>query len=420
MGCEHPHGQQRWDVDNGRIPFVNWNAGTGGSSIVRWSAIANGSQDAWIRERADAFKAFGSPIYLTFHHEPEDDLSRFGTAADFAAAFRRIVTVFRSRSVTNVAFVWTMMAWSFNPKSGRSAMSYYPGDSYIDIVGGDGYSWYPTRAGDVWTSFLDIFTDVNAFALAHGKPWMVVEYGCLEDPAVPGRKAQWFRDALTTAKSWPALKALIYFDVFKSPYRWETDTTSSSMSGYRQIALDPYLSPPTSERPLVATSPSPPRPLTPRLRAPALPASATLRNDLDTAPRDAAIGTSTSSGDPFGEVVTTKRAHADLRPHTCHRRVLGETHASRRRRLLLRMGWNTIALVRTGIRVAELVATIEPPARAREVGSGSSLRLGGHAATARCAGWTRGMATILSTTAAMARQIVGRDRSGRSTTPPGP
>ena len=125
------------------------------------------------------------------------------------------MTVFRSRNVTNVAFVWTMMAWTFNPRSGRDAMSYYPGDSYVDFVGADGYSWYPARAGDPWTSFHDIFTDVNSFAIAHGKPWMVVEYGCQEDPAAPGRKAQWFRDALTTAKTWPSLKSLIYFNVYK-------------------------------------------------------------------------------------------------------------------------------------------------------------------------------------------------------------
>jgi hypothetical protein len=293
-----PTGHQRWDVDTGRIPFINWNAGKGGGSVVRWSAIANGSQDAWIRQRADAFKAFGAPIYLAFHHEPEDDLSRFGSPADFAAAFRHIVTVFRSRSVTNVAFVWTMMAWTFNPRSGRDAMSYYPGDSYIDFVGADGYSWYPTRSGDPWTSFQDIFTDVNAFSVAHHKPWMVVEYGCLEDPLVTGRKAQWFRDALTTAKTWPALKALIYFDVYKIPYHWETDTSSSSMSAYRQIALDPYTRPGSGGGPSPSPSPSPrpspspspsPRPSPSPSPSPTPPPGGTLTNNLNLGPNGAAI-----------------------------------------------------------------------------------------------------------------------------------
>ena len=73
---------------------------------------------------------------------------------------------------------------------------------------------------------------------------MVVEFGAQEDPAVPGRKAQWLLDALATAKSWPSLKALIYFDVDKDGYLWVTDSSASAMAAYRQIALDPYPSPP--------------------------------------------------------------------------------------------------------------------------------------------------------------------------------
>ena len=136
-----PGSAQTWTVSQNRIPFINWKAGGA------WSAIANGSQDATIIARADAIKSFGYPIYLTFHHEPENDLGSYGTPNEFAAAFRHIVDVFRSRNVTNVAWVWTMMGWSFDPRSGRDALAYYPGDSYIDFVGSDGYNWYPGRDG---------------------------------------------------------------------------------------------------------------------------------------------------------------------------------------------------------------------------------------------------------------------------------
>ena len=176
-----PNSAQTRTVSQGRIPFINWKSG--GS----WAAIANGSQDATIISHANAIKSFGYPLYLTFHHEPEDDLATYGTPADFAGAFRRVVTVFRAQGVTNVAFVWNMMGWSFNPKSGRDANSFYPGDAYVDIVGSDGYNWYP-KPGAGWVTFQAVFTDTNAFAVAHNKPWMVVEYGVQEDPAVPGRK----------------------------------------------------------------------------------------------------------------------------------------------------------------------------------------------------------------------------------------
>ena len=150
---------------------------------------------------------------------PRTTSLRSGTPSDYAAAWRHIVDVFRAHGVSNVEFVWTMMSWTMHPSSGLDASSYYPGDAYIDFVGSDGYDWYPGRAGDQWNSFESIFTDTNTFALAHGKPWMVVEYGVQEDPAVPGRKAQWLLDALATAKTWPALKALIYFHLPKA-YPW--------------------------------------------------------------------------------------------------------------------------------------------------------------------------------------------------------
>ncbi len=253
-GANIPTAQQRWDVETGRLPFVNWRAG------VRWSQIADGSQDAWLRQRADAFRDFGAPIYLTFHHEPEDDLGGYGSPGDFASAFRRIVTTFRDRGVGNVAFVWTMMSWSFDPRSGRPISDYYPGDAYVDFIGSDGYSWYPGRPGDAWVSFQQIFQPTQDFAVSHGKPWMAVEYGVQEDPGQPDRKGQWFRDIVQTAAAWPSLKGLIYFDELKEGYPWITDSSQASMAGYRALALDPYMqgvgggSPPPSPLP----SPSPP------------------------------------------------------------------------------------------------------------------------------------------------------------------
>jgi hypothetical protein len=234
-----PH--QLWDVRHGRIPFVNWNARRSDGSVVRWSSIADGSQDAWIRDRADAFRAFGRPIYLAFHHEPENDLSAFGTPAEYAAAFRRVVRVFRSRNVDNVAFVWTMMSWTFDEHSGRNPEAYYPGDRYVDVVGSDGYNWYPGRRSARWASFEDVFEPTNDFARAHDKPVIAVEYGVQEDPSVPGRKAEWFADALATVADWPRFKAVIYFDETTSGFEWVTDSSSSSMSAYAALATDPYM-----------------------------------------------------------------------------------------------------------------------------------------------------------------------------------
>jgi hypothetical protein len=292
-----PTSHQRWDVETGRIPFVNWLAGDD------WDDIASGSEDGWIQDRADAFAEFGAPIYLSFHHEPEDDLSSFGSPGDYAAAFRRIVTIFRNRGASNVAFVWTMMAWSFDPRSGRDPFAYYPGGDYVDFIGGDGYNWYPGRPGDPWNSFQTVFEEINAWAQAQGKPWIAAEYGVQEDPGTPGRKGQWFRDAVATARAWPSLKAVIYFDVDKR-FNWVTDTSPSSMEGYAAMANDPWFQQREGSGLPPPPSPTPPPPQPPPGGAPKI-----VKNALNTGPEGATIRARGSRGStPFDAVVTTRDA----------------------------------------------------------------------------------------------------------------
>jgi hypothetical protein len=297
-----PMAPQQWDKAAGRIPFINWNARRQNGTVVRWSAIANGSQDAWIRARAQAFRTFAYPVYLTFHHEPENDLSTFGTTADYVAAFRHVVTVFRQEGVTNVAFVWTMMADTFNPSPPVDPTSLYPGDSYVDFIGADGYNWYPGRHSATWRSFAQIFMNVRAFALAHGKPWMAVETGVQEKSGDPGAKAQWYRDALATAALWPDLKAFMYFNS-DTVYPWWVDSTSTSLSAFRTIAHASWFNagsggpvpPPPSPSPSPSPIPSPPPPTT-----------GTLANSLNVGPNGANVSSSGSGGggDPFSAVTT--------------------------------------------------------------------------------------------------------------------
>lgn len=236
-----PTTYETWTASKGRIPFINWKFPS------PWSSVADGSWDAWIASRADAFIAFDAPVYLTMHHEPENDTAAYGTAAEYVAAYRRVVDIFRSHGVTNVGFTWTMMAWSFNDRSGVDIDAWYPGDDDVDFVAADGYNWSPGRTGSGWTSFSTVFDDADAFAEQHAKPWIVAEYGVQEDPAAAGHKAGWFRDMLNTVKRWPALKAVLYFDSTKA-YRWDTDSSVSSTTAYREIANDPWFAAGASQR----------------------------------------------------------------------------------------------------------------------------------------------------------------------------
>ncbi len=46
-------------------------------------------------------------------------------------------------------------------------------------------------------------------------------------------------NTLTTVKSWPDLKAVIYFDS-DCDFTWWTDTSSSSIAAYRDVANNPW------------------------------------------------------------------------------------------------------------------------------------------------------------------------------------
>ncbi len=293
-----PTAHETWTVGQGRIPFINWKMPS------PWRSVGEGSHDQWIASRADAFKTFGSPVYLSMHHEPENDGS-FGSKGDFVRAFRHVVDIFRARGVTNVAFVWTMMAWSFDVRSGENIPDWYPGDDYVDFIGADGYNWAPLRPGARWTRFNDVFSDANGFAAQHDKPWMVVEYGAQEDPGDPSRKGAWLKDMLDTVKTWPLLKALIYFDSTKE-YPWDTDSSSRTMAAYASISADQHLRqdaavPPPTPTPTPTVPPSPTQ--TPPAPAPA--GSATvLVNSLDVGElgRPLSIDNSSGGGSAFDSI----------------------------------------------------------------------------------------------------------------------
>ena len=72
---------------------------------------------------------------------------------------------------------------------------------------------------------------------------MITETGVQEDTSWAGgvnRKAQWFRDALTTLKGWPLVKVFCYWHS-NVRYPWWVDTSAASLRAFRDISNDPYM-----------------------------------------------------------------------------------------------------------------------------------------------------------------------------------
>jgi hypothetical protein len=242
-GAVIPTAYESWTVSHGRIPMVSLCACRfADGSVVPWARIAAGKEDAYLDTIAKGFVALNTPAFFLFDAEPETNVGIRGTAADYRAAFRHVVTVFRTAGAKNVAFVWATTAYAFRPESGDSALtaSLYPGDGVVDWVASDPYNF--ANGGD-WNSLsYEVDPWYQWVTATHpDKPLMLSEWGSKEDPAQPTRKAAWFRSALTALETkYPKIRAVVYFDEEKAEHGtvndWRIDTSASSLTAFAEIA----------------------------------------------------------------------------------------------------------------------------------------------------------------------------------------
>jgi hypothetical protein len=122
-------------------------------TIVQWdptlasvSKIAAGGYDSYLRSCADSVRSFGHPVVIGFGHEMNAHWYSWGyrhlPAPTFVAAWRHIVTLFRSRHADNTTWLWTLQA--DEPGTGP-IKAWWPGARYVTWVGIDGYYYYPSE-----------------------------------------------------------------------------------------------------------------------------------------------------------------------------------------------------------------------------------------------------------------------------------
>jgi plastocyanin len=243
-----PSAWDYWSRDQGRQLMISWNTRRRDGTFPRWKDIARGQYNADIDRVAAALKDFGAPIYFVFHHEPDNDPD-IGTPEEFVAAYQYIHDRFISDGVTNVAYVLTLMAYTFRV---GAADQWYPGDDYVDYLAADGYNWYGCEGrDDPWREFDWIFQDFHDFGQAHHKPMLVGEYASGEDPLIPGRKALWLANASITLKTWPDVKGVAYYNngmADPNCDRW-VDSSTTALAAFIAMGADPYFNPVTPPAP---------------------------------------------------------------------------------------------------------------------------------------------------------------------------
>lgn len=234
----------RWVRDRGHRLMLAVKLKNADGSRPRWRDLADSRPgdplDQQLRRWAVAIREFRAPLYFAFHKEPEEPANGpNGTAADFRSAWQRVVSVFRAEGATNAEFVFVMTdnAYGLSSADRRGVGNWYPGDAFVDHIGASGMNWFGCEGlWRSWRSFEQIFEPMRRWALAHADKGLVAfEFGSVEDPLQPGRKARWLDEArlLLTRPGWDRFVAHSYYNSGSSKEpecNWRLDTSGTSRS----------------------------------------------------------------------------------------------------------------------------------------------------------------------------------------------
>lgn len=235
--ARHIYGQVGGNVPMARVVTM-------GTSGMSYAEIANAQQGSStynnIVRWADTIKSRGSLTFFGFAHEPESKTqARFGSAAQYIAAYRHVTDIIRSRGVSNVRFVWQMTAFGFRRQDSQAAINYYPGDAYVDDIGADPYNWGACGSGGgQWVQLATVTDPVLAFARAHDKLVMLTEFASQSGPG----RTDWLNSAhqyLVANRA--VIQGAFYFDrpppAAGTGCNWSL-TGASEIQAFRSIVND--------------------------------------------------------------------------------------------------------------------------------------------------------------------------------------
>jgi mannan endo-1,4-beta-mannosidase len=172
-------------ADAGGVPLVQMQP-TG----ISLAAIASGRYDSYLSSFAQAVRAYGRAVIVSFGHEMNGTWYSWSygssSPSSFVAAWRHIVTLFRVVGADNVTWLWTVNV--IQAQAGIPAPGpWWPGSSYVTWVGIDGYYTQPSM------TFAPLFgpTIVAVRALT-GDPILIAETGVAPAAGQPAKIANLF------------------------------------------------------------------------------------------------------------------------------------------------------------------------------------------------------------------------------------
>jgi mannan endo-1,4-beta-mannosidase len=238
----------------GIMPGLNWDASRGPALNTNqpdfsWKTIISGKHDAYIQQWAASAAGYHYPFLLRVLEEMDGNWYPWGYSvngntnpADFVAAWKHIVDIFRQAGATNVQFVYCQSSRRQTQINNQIDIlkQAYPGDAYVDWIALDGYA----NSRNNWRSLKDQFQpSYDLLTSLSSRPMIFYEVGAAENPNDPLFKANWITQGFLTTipQQFPRVVAAGWFDSVSDNgvYDYSLDTSQNSLNAWRQVVASP-------------------------------------------------------------------------------------------------------------------------------------------------------------------------------------
>lgn len=191
-----------------------------------------------ITQYAKEIVKFGRPIFICTMRELNGNWFAWGEKPETAKKVWQLMWhIFEDNGANEYAtWVWEVYCPMVGKRSIDDPEKYYPGDKYVDWIGLSVYARLKGLTPDLSFEFLTAETYRDMRTNHPEKPLMQVGFGRTKDK----RQPRWIRSAYETIRSWPGMKAAIYWD--SVDYGLGDDHTLSQESAkvLKEVFKDPY------------------------------------------------------------------------------------------------------------------------------------------------------------------------------------
>ena len=286
FGDAYPYTKVNTAWQRGALPVITWMSAPNGytptTDLTSYSlaSIAAGTQDKYISTWAASIAVQKMPVVIRFDHEengnwypwsigwtPNDGTSPrqgigYNSPAAYAAAWQHVWKIFDSYHANDYA-IWsyvpsrvdTLTGYASGLTQSQIVSESYPGNTYVDWVGMDGYQYNTAESTTYSDTFAKTFSLLKSFS---SKPIMVAEMGSAEQGG--NTKSNWIAQTIAGLAADPRVVAAIYFDndvtgvhyingvavrtnwkIDSSPLALSAMRSALASSGFGQGFFPPYL-----------------------------------------------------------------------------------------------------------------------------------------------------------------------------------